>query len=411
MRKLTALQVRQVKEKCRLADGGGLFFEITASGVKRWLYRYKIKGKGNMFIIGRYPEMSLEAARKSHLLKRELVRQGVNPADERRERRQAIIDKKEEEKAARLNSFENVALEWIEQQRDGWSTKHAKDVLSTLQRDVFPQIGGFPVDSIIPPQVLTVLRAVESRGVGETARRTLQRMDAVFRYAVQTGRATYNPASDMKGVLKVRPPVENRPASHGAELGQLLRDISANKKAHVQTKLALHFLALTATRPSETRSATWEEFDLERQEWNIPAERMKINKPHLVPLSEQALAVLHRAAALFGDTGLVFPSVRDKDKPMSDNALSKCLRDMGYRGKATPHGFRSSFSTAAYERSGCDGEIIEMCLAHVEQNAVKAAYNRARYLGQRRQLLQWWGNMLQRLEHGAEVIRLEQRVV
>jgi len=234
-------------------------------------------------------------------------------------------------------------------------------------------------------------------------------MNAVFRYAVQTGLATNNPAANMQGVLKSRP-VIHRPAVFDKELGQLLRDINSNQRLHVTTKLALQFTLLTACRPGEGRGAHWSEINIEKKIWDIPASRMKKRRPHMVPLSKQALAVLERAGRLWGTEGLVFPSVRGQNKAMSDNAMSKALRDMGYRGKATPHGFRASFSTMANEKSGFPSEVIEKALAHEEKNKIKRAYNRAEYLEQRRQLLKWWGNRLQVLEFGAEILPMKQKV-
>lgn len=222
-------------------------------------------------------------------------------------------------------------------------------------------------------------------------------MNAVFKYSIQTGRATYNPAVDMQGVLQSRE-VSHMPAVYGNTLGQLMRDIAENQKIHPTTKLALQFLAHTACRSGEVRLAVWDEIDLEEAVFAIPGERMKMKRPHIVPLSTQAIAILNRAGKLFGREGLVFPSVRDLDKPMSDNAMSKVFRDMGYQGKATPHGFRASFSSIAHEKSGFPSEVIEKALAHEEKNKIKGAYNRAEYLGQRRDLLQWWGNQLQALE-------------
>lgn len=270
---------------------------------------------------------------------------------------------------------------------------------------MFPFIGETPVEAISPPDVLALLRKVEARGSLEIARKVLQRTGAIFRYAIQTGRATYNPASDMRGVLKAKP-VEHMPAVFDKELAQLLKDIAANQSMHITTKLALQFTAFTACRSGEVRNAKWAEIDDESKEWHIPGERMKMRRPHIVPLSKQALAVLHRAKTLFGGSGLIFPSVRDSQKPMSDNAMSKALRDMAYGGKATPHGFRASFSSMAHEKSGFPSEVIEKALAHEEKNKIKGAYNRAEYLEQRRQLMQWWGNKLQNLEHGGEIVHL-----
>lgn len=409
MPKLTALDVRNAKGPCRLSDGQGLFYEITASGVKRWLYRFKLGSKNGMYIVGRYPSLSLKDARKLHQEAWELVKQGKNPAQARRAEKEANIAEEQKRKLDRSKSFQTVALEWVEQQREGWSHGHALAVVETLQKDVFPAIGETPVDAITPPEVLKILRRIENRGSLEIARKVLQRTSAIFRYAIQTGRATYNPAADMQGVLKSRS-VQHMPALFDKDLSQLLKDIAANQKINLTTKLALQFTALTACRPGEARKAHWSEIHLDLGEWHIPAERMKMRRPHIVPLSKQAVAVLNRAAVIFSQEGLVFPSVRDTEKPMSDNAMSKALRDMGYKGKATPHGFRSSFSSMAHERSGFASEVIEKALAHEEKNKIKGAYNRAEYLEQRRQLMQWWGDKLQQLEFGAEIIPIDRQI-
>ncbi len=409
MPKLTVMDIRNAKGKCRLADGQGLFFEITVTGMKRWLYRFKLDGKNGMFIVGRYPQLSLKNARIKHQEAKELVKQGKNPAQARRAEKQANIDEEKKRRDDRTTSFKFVALEWVEQQRDAWSSDHAASVIKSLQNNVFEPIGDRPVDGISPPEILKILQVIEKRGSLEIARKVLQRMSAVFRYSIQTGRATYNPAADMRGVLKAKT-VEHMPAVFDRELATLLKDINANTKIHITTKLALQFTSLTACRSGEVRKAHWSEILFDEREWHIPAERMKMRRPHIVPLSKQALAVLNRAAVLFGNEGLIFPSVRDRNRPMSDNAMSKALRDMGYRGKATPHGFRSSFSSMAHERSGFPSEVIEKALAHEEKNKIKGAYNRAEYLEQRRQLMQWWGNKLQTLVYGAEVIPIFAKV-
>ncbi len=410
MPKLTALEVCNRKEPGRLADGGGLSYEITKTGIKRWLYRYRLNDKQQKYIIGRYPALSLEKARKEHQKAKDLVKQGINPANARREERQANIERETLERNKRSLSFEVIAQEWVELQRSAWSHDHAQSVLGTLENDVFGPIGKQPVDSIPPPEILKIVRKIETRGSLEIAKKVLQRMNTVFRYAIQTGRATYNPAADMKGVLKARQ-VQHMPALFDKDLSQLLKDISTNQKIHTTTKLALQFTALTAARSGEVRNALWSEIHSDIGEWHIPAERMKMKRSHIVPLSKQAIAVLNRAGVLFGKNGLIFPSIRDQEKPMSDHAMSKSLREMGYRGKATPHGFRSSFSSMAHERSGFANEVIEKALAHEEKNKIKGAYNRAEYLEQRRQLMQWWGNKLQALEYGAEVISIDKAVI
>ncbi len=407
MPKLTVLEVKSMKEPGRLADGNGLFFEYTSSGVKRWLYRFKIDGKGGMYIVGRYPKLSLTEAREKHREAKELVRQGLNPSLARRSIKKANIERQRSEIE---NSFEKVALEWIEKRRDGWSESHVKSIEVSLKKNVFPFLGSKSVDLITPPEVFKVLNRIEARGSMEIARKVLQRLNGVFRYSIQTGRATYNPAADMKDALKAQP-VEHMPSLIDKGLSQLLKDISASKKMNVTTKLALQFTALTACRPGEVRGAQWTEIDLDLKEWHIPAERMKKRRPHIVPLSKQALKVIEKAGNIFGKEGLVFPSVQDRRKAMSDNAMSKALRDMGYGGKATPHGFRASFSTMANEKSGFPSEVIEKALAHEERNKIRGAYNRAEYLEQRRRLMQWWGDRLQALEYGAPIIPISESLI
>jgi integrase len=402
MSKLKALQIKSRKDPGRLSDGQGLFFEITETGVKRWIYCYKIQGKSGKYTVGRYPDLSLQDARREHQEARKHVQQGFNPAKERKKKKQAVVAESQLAKRRRVNSFKNIACEWVDQQKGGWSNSHAEAVISTLEINVFPHIGEESVETVSPPDILIILRLIEKRGSLEIARKVLQRTTAVFRYAIQTGRATYNPAADMKGVLKSRP-VQHMPSVRDKDLSKLLKDITANQKLHITTKLCLHFVALCGCRPGEARLAQWFEVDLEAKEWTIPAERMKMRRTHVVPLSEQAIAVLVRAERIFGTETFLFPSVRDLKKPMSDNAMSKALRDMGYKGKATPHGFRASFSTMAYESGKFNSEVIEKALAHEEKNKIKGAYNRAEYLIQRRELLQWWGNKLQSLEFGAEV--------
>ncbi|MBU0961019.1 MAG: integrase arm-type DNA-binding domain-containing protein, partial [Proteobacteria bacterium] len=272
MSKLTVAQLRQTKPKnlpYKLPDGHGMHLYVATSGLMTWRYRYRIAGKESTFTLGEYPQMSLGHARMARMEAREMVRAGKNPALVRREEIQHEIVKQLASKDAKENSFKNVALEWIEQQRERWSKDHAEAVLNTLRFDAFPGIGDQSVDTITPPQVLNILRKIEDRGSLEIARKVLQRMNAVFRYAVQTGKATYNPAADMQGVLKTRR-VQHRAAISSDDLPQFLRDLSSGD-IHTTTKLALQFTVLTAARSGETRGATWDEIDIEAKLWKIPA--------------------------------------------------------------------------------------------------------------------------------------------
>ncbi len=404
MPKLKAVQVRNSKPKDRpykLADGHGMHLHVAKSGLKTWRYRYKISGKETTYTLGEYPLMGLEQARLARMEAREMVRAGISPAQKRREERQQQIDKQIINQEGQKNSFKNIALEWIEQQQEGWSSDHASAVLGTLRVDAFPEIGVLPVDAITPPQVLSILRKIEDRGSLEIARKVLQRMNAVFRYAVQTGRATYNPAADMQGVLKSRR-VQHRAAISSDDLPQFLKDVTVGD-IHTTTKLALQFTILTAARSGEVRGAIWDEIDLEGKLWVIPAERMKMGTPHKVPLSKQAIAILNRVGKLYNKEGLVFPGIRDHSKQLSENTMLYALYRMGYHSRATVHGFRATFSTIANE-SGFDGDVIEKALAHEQRNKVRAAYHRSEYIEQRRELMQWWADLLQQMEYGAEIV-------
>lgn len=400
MAKLTATHIRNAKPQdkpYRLPDGNGLYLYIAESGLKTWRYRFRVNGKETTFTLGEYPQMSLEQARIARMTARDTAKSGVNPADIRRQEKKEKIEKQLAVKRAFLNSFKNVALEWVNIKRAKWSKDHAQSILASLAADVFPTIGNMPVDTIPPPVVLDVIRAIENRGSQEMARKVLQRMNAVFRYAIQTGTATYNPAADMKGALKEKETI-HRPAISSEELPQFLQRLTT-ADIHITTKLALQFLILTASRTSEVRGATWGEIDFKANLWNIPAARMKMNEPHTVPLPRQALAILNRASILYGQEGLIFPGIRQDSQQLSENTLLYAMYRLGYHSKATVHGFRATFSTIANE-SGFNPDVIERALAHKEKNLVRAAYNRGEYLEQRRELMQWWADYLQGLEHG-----------
>jgi len=408
MAKLTAVQIRNAKPKdkpYKLTDGHGMFLHVAKSGKKTWRYRYRIAGTESTFVMGEYPQMSLEQARSARMEAREQVKLGINPARARRDEKQATINKKNAAREVENNSFEAIATEWLEQQRERWSKDHASAVMWSLRSDAFPLLGNMPIDSITPPAILQIIRNIESRGALEMARKTLQRITAVFRYAVQTGRATYNPASEMKGVLKARK-VNHMTALTLEDLPEFLKRLTSGD-IHVTTKLALQFTILTAARSGETRGATWDEIDLKGMLWKIPAKRMKMDSPHNVPLSKQAMAVIERVGRLYGKTGFIFPGIRQGSNQLSNNTMLYALYRLGYHSKATVHGFRATFSTIANE-SGFEGDVIEKALAHEQRNQVRAAYHRSEYIEQRRELMQWWADLLQQMEYGAEIIPIKQ---
>ena len=396
---LTAIQARNAKGKekpYKLNDGKGLFLHIATSGKKTWRYRYELPpGKESTFVIGEYPVLSLEGARAERVALREMVKAGINPAEARRHEKQAVIEAQEEAKKEVENSFEAIALDWHWHQKDRWTAGHAEAVIKCLQRYAFESFGGLQVDRITPPMVLEVIRDIEAKGSLEMASKTLQRIGAVFRFAIQTGRATYNPAADMRGALKAKK-VEHHKMISPDELPEFLKSLTAGD-IHTTTKSAIQFTILTAARSGEVRGAIWKEIDLEKRLWSIPAERMKMRSPHTVPLSQQALAILNRMKILHGDGGLVFPGIHYPEKPLSENTMLYALYRIGYHSKATMHGFRALFSTIANE-AGFNPDAIERQLAHREKNTVRAAYHRSEYMTERIKMMQWWADYLQKLE-------------
>jgi len=401
---LTAVQIRNAKPKdkpYKLADSHGLFLHVAFSGKKTWRYRYKIAGTESTFVMGEYPQMTLEDARNERAKAREMVKKGINPSQERRDIKQETIEQKKASREKKEHNFETVALDWIDQQKERWSRGHRNAIRSTLELDAFPILGSHPVDTITPPMVLQVIRNIENRGALEIARKVLQRVNAVLRYAVQTGLATSNPASEMKGVLKTRK-IVHRAALSREELPEFLRTLSV-ADIHTTTMLALKFTILTAARSGEVRGATWDEINLDDAIWRIPAERMKMDSQHNVPLSKQAIAILERVARLYGKEGIVFPGIHNRKAMISENTMLYALYRMGYHSKATVHGFRAVFSTIANE-SGFEGDVIEKALAHEERNRVRAAYHRSEYLEERKNLMQWWATFLDQMEAGAEIV-------
>lgn len=396
---LTAIQARNAKGKekpYKLNDGKGLFLHIATSGKKTWRYRYELPpGKESTFVIGEYPVLSLEGARAERVALREMVKAGINPAEARRHEKQAVIEAQEEAKKEVENSFEAIALDWHWHQKDRWTAGHAEAVIKCLQRYAFESFGGLQVDRVTPPMVLEVIRDIEAKGSLEMASKTLQRIGAVFRFAIQTGRATYNPAADMRGALKAKK-VEHHKMISPDELPEFLKSLTAGD-IHTTTKSAIQFTILTAARSGEVRGAIWKEIDLEKRLWSIPAERMKMRSPHTVPLSQQALAILNRMKIFHGDGGLVFPGIHYPEKPLSENTMLYALYRIGYHSKATMHGFRALFSTIANE-AGFNPDAIERQLAHREKNAVRAAYHRSEYMTERIKMMQWWADYLQKLE-------------
>ena len=384
---LTDAAVRNAKPRSKpykLSDGGGLFLWVQPSGGKWWRYKYRFSGKEKSLALGSYPDVSLAEARERHAQARKVVSSGNDPGEVKKEAKRLAILKS-------VTTFGAIAREWCESRKHKWVTSYGEAMLTRLENHVFPKMGDRPISDITAPELLSVLRVVEHTGALDLAQRLLQASGQIFRYAIATGRAQRNPAVDLRGALK--PPVRKHQAYLKAdEMPEYLQKLEAYD-GNPQTKLALKFLLLTFVRTSELRGAEWAEIDFDKAEWRIPAERMKMRDLHIVPLSRQALGVLRELQPLTGQWRYVFPNQHKPSGCMSENTMLFGLYRMGYHSKATGHGFRSTASTILNEH-GFTPDVIERQLAHSERNTVRAAYNHAQYLPERRKMMQWWADYL-----------------
>jgi len=382
-------------------DGGGLFLDVTPKGGRYWRLKYRFGGKEKLLALGVYPEVSLKDARAKRDDAKKLIANGVDPGDV-----------KKAQKASRLeggdNSFEAIAREWFARNEDGWATTHSSKVLQRLEKDVFPYIGAKPIESLIAPTLLTVARKIEARGARDTAHRAIQNIGQVMRYAVATGRAERDPTGDLRGALS---PIRHK---HFAALtdpklvGELLRAFDAFEGT-VVVKAALQLAPLVFVRPGELRKARWADIDLDARTWSFNASKARKGESieHLVPLSTQAVEILSELRQHTGNRECVFPG-RDPHRPMSEAAVNAALRRLGYDTKTeiTGHGFRAMARTILAEQLGEDPHVIEQQLAHRVPDVLGRAYNRTKYVEQRRSMMQRWADYLDTLKAGAEVIHL-----
>ncbi|MCX4148461.1 integrase arm-type DNA-binding domain-containing protein [Paraburkholderia madseniana] len=368
----------------KLFDGGGLFLELMPSGSKKWRLKFRFNGRENRMSFGDYPTVSLSDARERREAAKKLLASGADPAHQRDDARRREAELYE----AR---FSIVADEWIDARRARWSEGHTERIRKLLESDVYPDLGKRPISEIRASELLAVVRKIEKRGALEIAKKTLQICGQVFRYAVATDRAERDLSVDLRDALTSRPATPMARIDESA-LPELLRKIDAYQ-GEPETRLALRFLNLTFVRTIELRHAEWPEIDIERAEWRIPAEKMKKRRPHIVPLSRQALAVLEEIRPLTGAGRWVFTSPVRRNQPLSENFVLSALGRMGFRHTMTGHGFRGLASTILNERE-FNSDWIERQLAHVEGNGVRAAYNHAQYLPQRRKMMQWWADYL-----------------
>ena len=396
---LTDMKVQKAKPQDKpvtLFDGGGLFLMVTPSGGKLWRFKYRYDGKQKLLALGAYPEVSLADARHKREDARKLLASKNDPGAVRKAQNQANTQKSE--------TFETIAREWFQKFSQRWKETHSSRIIRSLERDVFPWIGTQPIAEIKAPELLAVLRRVETRGTLDTVHRIRTICGQIFRYAVASGRAERDPSGDLKGAIP--PPQEGHMAAitEPAKVGELLRAIDGYQGS-VAVQCALKLAPLVFVRPGELRNMEWVEIDFENAQWNIPAEKMKMKEPHIVPLPTQALALLTAIKSLTSASRYVFPSGRSFDRPMSNNAILAALRRMGYtKDEMSGHGFRAMARTILDEVLQVRTDYIEAQLAHRVRDPLGRSYNRTQHLNERRKMMQTWADYLDGLKIGAKVL-------
>lgn len=385
--KLNARQVDAAKPRYKahkLADGAGLYLEVVPSGSRYCRMKYRFNGKEKRMAFGVYPAVSLAQARALRDEAKKKLAEGIDPS----------FAKKEEKLVRDVqlnNTFQAVALEWHGTKVSRRSEGYASDIIEAFNKDIFPYIGQQPVNEIKPLVLLNVLRRMESRGATEKAKKVRQRCSEVFRYAIVTGRAEYNPAADLTSAMSGHES-KHYPFLTVEELPDFFKALSGYTGSPLVV-LAARLLILTGVRTGELRGAFWSEFDLEKAVWEIPADRMKMKRPHLVPLSTQALEIVQQLKVMSGQYPLVFPGRSDPRKTMSEASINQVFKRIGYTGKVTGHGFRHTMSTILHEE-GFNTAWIETQLAHVDKNAIRGTYNHALYLEGRREMMQWYADYI-----------------
>lgn len=401
---LSEIQVRNVKPQAKdvkLFDGQGLFLLVTPTGGKLWRMKYDFQGKERSLAIGPYPAVSLADARQRREEAKRLLANGIDPSEVKKAQKAAQVAEVE-------NSFEIVAREWHGKFSGQWSTGHAETTIQRLERDVFPWLGAKPVGEVKPVDLLAILRRIEGRGALETAHRVRTICGQVLRYAVATGRAERDAAADLRGAL---PPVREK--HHAAltdpkEVAELLR-ATDGFKGTFHVKCALKLAPMLFVRPGELRQMEWSEIDFEAEQWNLPAEKMKMKQAHIVPLCRQAVEILRELQPLTGYGRYVFPCHRSPLRPMTNNAVNAALRRMGYSSdEMTGHGFRAMARTILDEVLQVRPDFIEHQLAHAVRDPNGRAYNRTAHLKERRRMMQLWADYLDGLKQGAKVIPFKQ---
>jgi len=392
---------RPHRKPYKLSDGGGLYLLVSPSGARWWRLKYRVDGREKLISLGVYPATAIKTARKKRESAKEELARGIDPSQQRKADKALRM-------ADRENTFKAVATEWFESRSRTWAKSNSAKIIGRLENHLFPAIGSAPVSKLNGPRLVEVLQHVQESASVDTAHRVRQYMNAIFRYAIRTHRLQANPTPHsevLSGLMAGRFASITNPH----ELGTLLRAICAYPGAPT-TRAALRLAPLVFVRPGELRAAEWAEIDLDAAEWIIPAARMKKRRPHVVPLSRQAVDVLRELQPLTGTGRYVFPSERGPQRPMSENTLNAALRAIGYsKDQVTAHGFRHTASTLLHESRKWRSEVIERQLAHADRNAIRAVYNAAEYLPERVEMMQWWADRLDALADTENVVRLRGR--
>ncbi|EAM6936925.1 tyrosine-type recombinase/integrase [Salmonella enterica] len=388
--KLTARQISTAKpteKPYKLSDGGGLYLLVNPNGSRYWRMKYRYAGKEKLLSIGVYPDVTLAEARDKRTQAKRILAAGDDPSEVKQAEREA-------KNLAVNNSFELLALEWHEHKKPNWSSGYADDILEYLRKDILPYIGKKAITDIKPMTMLSVLKKMEDRGVLDKLKKTRQACRQIFTYAIITGRAEFNPVTDLAGALKT-PKQQHFPHLMPTQIGPFIHAVNTYSGSKV-TRIATLLLMYTSVRTIELRASEWTEFDLDNDLWQIPKERMKMRRPHLVPLSKQVKSHLLELKKITGWGKYVFPGRNDAHKPMSEASINQVIKRIGFAGKVTGHGFRHTMSTILHEK-GFNSAWIEAQLAHADRNTIRGTYNHAQYLDGRREMLQWYADYLDEL--------------
>lgn len=390
----TAARTAKPRDKLyRLTDNAGLCLEVTPSGSKLWRLRYRFGGKAKMIALGSYPTITLAKARERREDARRQLANGIDPAAHKQAEKRA--------QAAHVHRFEELAREWHAYNSPRWAPSTAAKAMQYLEADILPALGQRALDEITRPDLVALVRKVEKRGAFNVATKIRQWLSQIFRYGLAKGAVEANPATDLDVVAAVAPRTQHHPHVPFSELPSLLAKLDA-AKCDPMTRLAIRMLLLTGVRPGELRHAPWAEFDLEAATWTIPAQRMKARRSHVVPLPQQAVALLLQLQELSGKYPILFPGRNNRERPQSENTVNKALHQIGYEGRQTGHGFRHLLSTELNSRD-YNRDWIERQLAHGDQDEIRDTYNHAHYLPQRRQMMQEWADSIDALFSGENV--------